>query len=84
MKENKINAMIAIAALVAGILMAAALSFAIGKWSFGGTHYDLTIHFPNATGIASNTSVKYAGATVGRVKAIRLVPRHDQTDQPGP
>jgi ABC-type transporter Mla subunit MlaD len=82
MKENKINAMIAIAALVAGILMAAALSFAIGKWSFGGTHYDLTIHFPNATGIASNTSVKYAGATVGRVKAIRLVPRHDQTEDP--
>ena len=82
MKENKINAIIAITALVAAVLMVAALSFAIGKWSFGGSHYDLTIRFPNATGIASNTSVKYAGATVGRVKAIRLVPRKEQTQDP--
>jgi len=83
MKENRINAAIAITALVAGIIMAAALSLAIGKWSFGQSRYDLTIRFPDATGIASNTAVKYAGATVGRVKEIRLIPRDKQTPDPG-
>jgi phospholipid/cholesterol/gamma-HCH transport system substrate-binding protein len=82
MKENRINAIIAITALVAAVLMAAALSYAIGKWSLGGSRYDLVIRFPNATGIASNTSVKYAGATVGRVKEVRLIPRKDQTQDP--
>jgi ABC-type transporter Mla subunit MlaD len=82
MKDNRINAVIAITALIAAVLMTAALSFAIGKWSLGGSHYDLVIRFPNATGIASNTSVKYAGATVGRVKTIRLIPRKDQTEDP--
>ena len=32
MKDNKINAVIAITTLVGAILMALALSFAIGKW----------------------------------------------------
>ena len=49
MKENRINATIAIIALVAAILMLAALSFAIGKWSLGNSGYTIIIKFPNAT-----------------------------------
>jgi len=82
MKENKINATIAITTLVAAILMAAALSFAIGKWSWGQTGYQLIIKFPNATGITPNSEVKFAGAHAGRVKAVRLIPRKDQTQDP--
>jgi ABC-type transporter Mla subunit MlaD len=82
MKENRTNTIIAITALVAAALMVAALSFAIGKWSFGGSRYEFTIKFPNATGISSNSEVKFAGARVGRVKEVRLIPRKDQTQDP--
>jgi len=83
MQENKINATIAIAALIAAVLMCAALSFAIGKWSWGQSGYELIIKFPNATGITANSEVKYAGAHAGRVKEVRLIARADQTQDPG-
>jgi ABC-type transporter Mla subunit MlaD len=78
MQENKTNATIAIATVIAALLMCAALSFAIGKWSFGNHGYTLIIKFPNATGISANSEVKYAGAHAGRVKEVRLIPRADQ------
>jgi ABC-type transporter Mla subunit MlaD len=68
--------------VVAAVLMAAALSFAIGKWSWGQSGYQLIIKFPNATGITPNSEVKYAGAHAGRVKDVRLIPRADQTQDP--
>ena len=82
MQENRINATIAITTLVAAVLMAAALSFAIGKWSWGQTGYQLIIKYPNATGITPNSEVKYAGAHAGRVKEVRLISRQDQTQDP--
>jgi ABC-type transporter Mla subunit MlaD len=82
MKENRSNAVIAIGTVLAAILMAAALSYAIGKWSFGNHGYELIIRFPNATGITSNSQVKYAGAAAGRVKEVRLIPRKEQTQDP--
>jgi ABC-type transporter Mla subunit MlaD len=82
MKENKINATIAITTLVAAVLMVLALSFAIGKWSFGESRYHLFIKFPNASGVSANSAVKYAGANVGRVSEIRLIPRKEQTQDP--
>jgi len=83
MQENRINATIAITTLVAAVLMAAALSFAIGKWSWGQSGYQLIIKFPNATGITPNSEVKYAGAHAGRVREVRLISRQDQTQDPG-
>jgi ABC-type transporter Mla subunit MlaD len=83
MKDNKTNATIAITCLIAALLMAAALSFAIGKWSWGRSGYELVIKFPNATGISANSEVKYAGAHAGKVKEVRLIARKDQTKDPG-
>jgi ABC-type transporter Mla subunit MlaD len=83
MQENTSNKLIALATVIAAILMCAALSFAIGKWSLGNHGYQLTIKFPNATGITPNSEVKYAGAHAGSVKEIRLIPRADQTQDPG-
>jgi len=82
MKDNKINMTIAILALVAAVLMVIALSFAIGKWSFGNHRYHLLIRFPSASGINANSAVKYAGANVGRVTEIRVIPRSEQTQDP--
>ncbi len=82
MKDNRFNATIAIVTVIAAILMAASLSLAIGKWSFGNTGYLLVLNFPNATGISANSEVKYAGAPAGRVKVVRLIPRKDETQDP--
>jgi ABC-type transporter Mla subunit MlaD len=82
MKENKINAFIALATVVAAIIMLAALSFAIGKWSLGGHHHEIIIQFPNASGINANSEVKFAGAPTGRVKEVRLIPRDKEAMDP--
>jgi ABC-type transporter Mla subunit MlaD len=82
MKENKSNAAIAILTVVGAILMAASLSLAIGKWSFGNSGYKLILKFPSATGISANSEVKFAGAPAGRVKEVILIPRKDQTQDP--
>jgi ABC-type transporter Mla subunit MlaD len=82
MSENKSNATIAISTVIAALLMCAALSFSIGKWSWGNNGYTLVVKFPNATGITPNSEVKYAGAHAGTVKAVRLIARADQTKDP--
>jgi len=79
MKENRITAIIFV---IAALVMLGALSFAIGKWSWGNTGYELVIRYPNATGITSNSEVKYAGAHAGTVKDVRLISRADQTKDP--
>jgi ABC-type transporter Mla subunit MlaD len=80
MPENRITAIIF---FIAAIVMLGALSFAIGKWSWGNNGYELIIKYPNATGITPNSEVKYAGAHAGRVKQVRLIPRENQTKDPG-
>ena len=82
MKENRSNAVIAITTVLAAILMCAALSFAIGKWSFGHGGYTVHIKFPNATGIAANSEVKCAGVSVGHVTGVLPIARKDQTADP--
>jgi ABC-type transporter Mla subunit MlaD len=82
MKENRINATIAILSLIAAVVMLGSLSFAIGKWNFGNSGYQIIIRFPNATGINPNSAVKLAGANAGTVREVRLVPRADETVDP--
>ena len=80
--EQKSNAFIAFSAVIAALVMAAALSLAIGKWSFGNSSYPIYIRFPNAVGVDPNTSVKFAGANVGRVASVQLIPRREQVPDP--
>jgi ABC-type transporter Mla subunit MlaD len=82
MKDSRTNAAIAGTALVAAIMMAAALSYAIGKWSFGNSGTTYVLKFPNATGITPNAEVKFAGAPCGRVKELRLIAPKDQDQDP--
>jgi phospholipid/cholesterol/gamma-HCH transport system substrate-binding protein len=78
MKENRSNMIIALMSVAAAILMCAALSYAIGKWSFGESGNKITIKFANISGISVHAQVKLAGVPVGRVTAIRALPRKDQ------
>ena len=78
MKENRSNMVIALMSVAAAILMCAALSLAIGKWHFGNTGPNITIKFPNVTGITPNAEVKLAGVPVGRVISIGLIPIKDR------
>jgi ABC-type transporter Mla subunit MlaD len=82
MKENRINAVIALGTVVAAIVMLGALSLAIGKWSFGPHQHEIIVKFPNASGIQANSEVRYAGAPAGRVKEVRLIPRQEQSIDP--
>jgi ABC-type transporter Mla subunit MlaD len=82
MKENRSNMFISLATVLAAILMCAALSFAIGKWSFGNNGYRVTVKFPNATGISPNSEVKCGGAHAGRVVAIHFLPRSQRDNDP--
>jgi len=82
MKETKMNAGIAITAMVAAVLMTLALSFSIGKWSLHGSAHTFTVVFPSASGISANSEVKLAGAPIGRVKVIKLIPLEEQTQDP--
>lgn len=82
MKENKINAVTAIVFCLAAVIMLVALSFAIGKWSFGNSGYKITVKFPNATGINANSEVKCAGAHAGRVELVRFIPRSERDKDP--
>ena len=82
MQENRINAVIALSTVIAAVVMLAALSFAIGKWSFSQNRHEYLIKFPNASGINANSEVKFAGAPTGRVKAVKLISRPDQTMDP--
>jgi len=82
MKETKTNAIVAITAIVAAIVMTLALSFAIGKLSFSGGMHTFTVVFPSASGISVSSEVKLAGAPIGRVKSIKLIRLEDQTPDP--
>jgi ABC-type transporter Mla subunit MlaD len=82
MKESQTNAVIALSTVVGAIVMLIALSLAIGKFSLGGQKHEIIIRFPNASGINANSEIKYAGAPVGRVKLVRIIPRKDQTVDP--
>src|SRR5579863_6458220 len=82
MKESKLNAAVAITALLAAVLMTLALSFAIGKWSWNTSVHTFTVVFPIASGINANSEVKLAGAPIGRVKSIELIPLEKQTQDP--
>ena len=82
MKDNRSNMIIALLSVAAAILMCAALSFAIGKWSFGNTGNVVTIKFANISGITPNAEVKFAGVPVGRVTSIATLPRKDEDKDP--
>jgi phospholipid/cholesterol/gamma-HCH transport system substrate-binding protein len=82
MKEAKLNALVAITALLAALLMIVGLSYAIGKWSLNTSVHTFTVVFPSASGLSANSQVKLAGAPIGRVVSVKLIPLEQQTQDP--
>lgn len=70
--------LIATAVIAGALLFIAALSYSIGKLRFAGGQKRVYIWVESAAGIVPNTQVKFAGAPIGRVETIKVLPRKDQ------
>lgn len=82
MTEKSTNLVIASLSLIAAALMLVALSFAIGKWSFGSNHHTIKVLFPSVAGIEANSEVRLAGAPAGHVVSISLLPKAERQMNP--
>jgi ABC-type transporter Mla subunit MlaD len=80
--NDKPNLAISIISLVSAVVMLLALSLAIGKWSFSSHTHTVKVVFPSVGGIDVNSPVKLAGAVVGRVTSIHLLPKADRSTDP--
>ncbi len=70
---------IATSVIIASLLLVASLAMVLGKFSVSSGQRRLIVNFSSVTGININSTVKYAGAPVGRVRSIRVLPRKEQT-----
>lgn len=70
---------IATSVIGGSILIIMALGLVMGKFSVSSRSNSLTVNFPSVTGINVNSPVKYAGAPVGRVRSITVLPKSQQT-----
>jgi phospholipid/cholesterol/gamma-HCH transport system substrate-binding protein len=73
---------VASSVIVGSIFLIAALGLVMGKFTVSSGANRLTVNFPTVTGISVNSPVKYAGAPVGRVRGIRVLPKSEQTMRP--
>jgi ABC-type transporter Mla subunit MlaD len=64
---------IALTVVVCSIVLFLALAFALQGNPFDQPHRTLRAQFTDVTGIQPSSLVKYAGATAGRVRAIRML-----------
>lgn len=70
---------IASSVIVGSLLIIVALGLVMGRFTVSSGENKLTVNFPSVTGISVNSPVKYAGAPVGRVRSIRVLPKTEQT-----
>jgi phospholipid/cholesterol/gamma-HCH transport system substrate-binding protein len=73
---------VALSVVFCSVVLVLALMLALGKFSLNGKNRLIKAHFESVSGINPNTTVKYAGATVGRVKSIEVLPRSASVGQP--
>lgn len=60
-----------IASIVVGVIL---IMFFGAAPNFMASHYQVTVNFPAAPGVASDTPVRKNGVNIGRVKEVRLLP----------
>ncbi|MES2309533.1 MAG: MlaD family protein [Verrucomicrobiota bacterium] len=70
---------VASSVIIGSIFIIMALGLVMGKFTVSSGSGKVIVNFPTVTGIAVNSPVKYAGASVGRVRNIRVLPRSEQT-----
>lgn len=74
MIERRINELKVGVFFLLGIALLFAVVFAVQGWLTTGRGYQITIVFPNASGLQPGAPVRLAGVEVGRVLAISLTP----------
>jgi ABC-type transporter Mla subunit MlaD len=75
--------LVALTVIAGAIILVVAMSYAIGKLNFGATPRELRLAFQSIDGITINSDVRYAGAPVGLVRAIRVMNPRQQRDLEG-
>lgn len=70
--------LIATAVIIGALIFTAILSYSIGKLRFSGGQKRLHVWVESAAGIVPNSSVRFAGAPIGRVDTITVLPRDKQ------
>lgn len=74
MVERRINELKVGIFVLLGIFLLIALVFALQGWLTTGRGYEITILFPNASGLQAGAPVRLAGVEVGRVVDVSLTP----------
>lgn len=73
---------IVLAVIACSVALALLFSSAIGKFSFGSNDRTILARFKQVDGVGVNTTVKYAGAPVGRVSSVKVIPREERDQMP--
>lgn len=74
MIERRINELKVGIFVLLGIILLVAVVFAVQGWWTTGRGYEITILFPNASGLQPGAPVRLAGVEIGRVVDISLTP----------
>lgn len=70
--------LIASAVILGALIFTAILAYSIGKLRYAGGQKRFNVWVESAAGVIPNTPVKFAGAPVGRVETITVIPRDKQ------
>lgn len=70
--------LIASAVILGALIFTAILSYSIGSLRFSAGQKRLHVWVESAAGLLPNTAVKFAGAPIGRVQSITVLPREKQ------
>ncbi len=83
MLRQKPERWIALAVIGCAAFLAALLTVILGHWEISPYKHLYVVRLPNATGIAPNSRVAFAGAPVGRVLKIAVIPRGPERENDG-
>ena len=83
MARPKPERWIAISVIISAVVLVTTLTLILGHWEFNPSRRTVTAFFPSCTGVELNSPVRYAGAQVGRVLSIAVVPRSEQKQSDG-
>jgi len=83
MLRQKPERWIALAVIACTLALAAILTLIVGHWQFNPDRRTVHAYFQSCVGIDINSPIRYAGAPVGRVARIEVVPRAEQKQSDG-
>jgi ABC-type transporter Mla subunit MlaD len=82
MKRNLSDYLVALSVIACSIVLLAALTFALSGYRLKKPKRTLQIHYEDVTGIKVNSEVRYAGASAGRVIAMRHLTAKEREASP--